>query len=54
MEARFDFAKAAPGVPRALAVVEQYLRTCGMEEGRPKSRAKARELEGTAAPHLRR
>jgi AhpD family alkylhydroperoxidase len=31
MEARFDFAKAAPGVPRALAVVEQYLRTCGME-----------------------
>jgi AhpD family alkylhydroperoxidase len=32
MEARFDFAKAAPGVPRALAGVEQYLRTCDLEE----------------------
>ena len=32
MEARFDFSKAAPGVYRALAGVEQYLHTCGLDE----------------------
>ena len=32
MEARFDYAKAAPGVYRALAGVEQYLHTCGLDE----------------------
>jgi AhpD family alkylhydroperoxidase len=32
MEARFDYAKAAPGVVRALSGVEQYLRTCGLDE----------------------
>jgi len=32
MEARFDYAKAAPGVVRALSGVEQYLRTSGLDE----------------------
>jgi AhpD family alkylhydroperoxidase len=32
MEARFDYAKAAPGVSRALAEVERYLYTCSVEE----------------------
>jgi AhpD family alkylhydroperoxidase len=32
MEARFDYAKAAPGVIRALSGVEQYLHSCGLEE----------------------
>jgi AhpD family alkylhydroperoxidase len=32
MEARFDYAKAAPGVYRALAGVEEYLYTSGLEE----------------------
>jgi alkylhydroperoxidase family enzyme len=32
MELRFDYAKAAPGVLRALADVEVYLHTCGLEE----------------------
>lgn len=32
MEARFDYAKAAPGVLRALYGLEQYLRSCGLEE----------------------
>jgi len=32
MEARFDFTKAAPGVPRALAGLNLYLRSCGLEE----------------------
>jgi AhpD family alkylhydroperoxidase len=32
MEARFDYAKAAPGVYRALAGVGQYLETCGLDE----------------------
>jgi AhpD family alkylhydroperoxidase len=32
MEARFDYAKAAPGVSRALAEVERYLFSCGLEE----------------------
>ncbi len=32
MEARFDYAKAAPGVSRALADVEHYLFNCGLEE----------------------
>jgi len=32
MEVRFDYAKAAPGVPRALGGVEQYLHSCGLEE----------------------
>lgn len=32
MEARFDYGKAAPGVYRALAGVEQYLRNCGLDE----------------------
>jgi AhpD family alkylhydroperoxidase len=32
MEARFDYAKAAPGVARALSGVEQYLHSCGLEE----------------------
>lgn len=31
MEARFDYAKAAPGVLDALAGVEQYLHGCGLE-----------------------
>lgn len=32
MEARFDYAKAAPGVSRALAEAERYLYSCGLEE----------------------
>ena len=32
MEARFDYAKAAPGISRALAEVERYVYTCGLEE----------------------
>ena len=32
MEARFDYAKAAPGVSHALADVEDYLFNCGLEE----------------------
>lgn len=32
MEARFDYAMAAPGVSRALEEVEQYLYNCGLEE----------------------
>ena len=32
MEARFDYAKAAPGISRALAEVERYLYSCGLEE----------------------
>jgi AhpD family alkylhydroperoxidase len=32
MEARFDYAKAAPGVSRALGEVERYLQNCGLEE----------------------
>lgn len=32
MEARFDYVKAAPGLPRALVGVEEYLHTCGLEE----------------------
>ena len=32
MEARFDYAKAAPGISRALTEVERYLYDCGLEE----------------------
>lgn len=32
MPARFDFVKAAPGIYRAMAGLEQYLHTCGLEE----------------------
>jgi AhpD family alkylhydroperoxidase len=32
MQSRFDYVKAAPGIYRAMASVEQYLHTCGLEE----------------------
>jgi AhpD family alkylhydroperoxidase len=32
MEARFDYTKAAPGIPRALSEAERYLSTCSLEE----------------------
>jgi AhpD family alkylhydroperoxidase len=32
MQARFDYAKAAPGIYRAMAGLEQYLHTCGLAE----------------------
>lgn len=32
MKSRFDYTKAAPGVYRAMAGLEQYLHTCGLEE----------------------
>jgi AhpD family alkylhydroperoxidase len=32
MQARVDYVKAAPGVYRAMAGLEQYLHTCGLEE----------------------
>lgn len=32
MEARFDYAKAAPGITRALSEAERYLYNCGLEE----------------------
>lgn len=32
MEARFNYAKAAPGAYKAMLGLEQYLRECGLEE----------------------
>jgi AhpD family alkylhydroperoxidase len=32
MEARFDYAKAAPGVYQAMLGLDQYLEDCGLEE----------------------
>jgi AhpD family alkylhydroperoxidase len=32
MEARFDYAKSAPGGLKAMLGLEQYLRTCGLED----------------------
>ncbi len=32
MQTRFDFIKAAPGIYLAMAGIEKYLRTCGLEE----------------------
>jgi len=32
MEARFNYAKAAPGALKAMFGLEQYLRNCGLEE----------------------
>jgi AhpD family alkylhydroperoxidase len=33
MEARFDYAKVAPGVYQAMRGLETYLKSCGIEEG---------------------
>jgi alkylhydroperoxidase family enzyme len=49
MEARFDYVKAAPGVPRALVAVEQYLHTCGLEESLLNLiRLRASQINGSA------
>ena len=49
MEARFDYVKAAPGVPRALVGVEEYLHTCGLEESLlDLVRLRASQINGSA------
>lgn len=49
MEARFDYVKAAPGVPRALGVVEEYLHACGLEESLlDLVRLRASQINGSA------
>src|SRR5208282_1610559 len=49
MEARFDYVKAAPGVPRALVAVEEYLHTCGLEESLLNLvRLRASQINGSA------
>ena len=50
MEARFDYVKAAPGVPRALVAVEEYLHGCGLEESLlDLVRLRASQINGSTA-----
>lgn len=49
MEARFDYAKAAPGIVRALEEVEHYLYNCSIEESLLNLvRLRASQLNGCA------